>query len=249
MWKFPVVRSLLIPAFFFASCKTTYQPATVQYKDYRLTQANKKNEEISAFLKPYSDSVNKSMKDIIAVAAIELEKKQPEGTLGNVLADAMLTLAKQKYHEVIDASFINYGGIRLPSLPAGNITRGKIFELSPFDNIIVLLKINGKILHEFVNHITAKNGWPVAGISWQIKDKQATFILVNGRPLDDTATYTIATLDYVANGGDDCNMLKPIAQMNNGIVFRDAIIEYFSMWMQQGKQLSAKIENRISNVQ
>ncbi|MBL0145080.1 MAG: 5'-nucleotidase C-terminal domain-containing protein [Chitinophagaceae bacterium] len=44
---------------------------------------------------------------------------------------------------------MNYGGIRLPAIPAGNITRGKIFELAPFDNIIVLQKISGKTFQAF----------------------------------------------------------------------------------------------------
>ena len=63
------------------------------------------------------------------------------------------------------------GGIRLNAVPAGDITRGKIFEMSPFDNIIVLQKLNGKLLQEFLNHISGRGGWPAAGIQWQIKNK------------------------------------------------------------------------------
>ena len=189
------------------------------------------------------------MNDVIAVAEINLEKKQPEGTLGNILADAMLAVAKQKYKTAVDASFINYGGIRLPSIPAGDITRGKVFELAPFDNIIVLLKLNGKVLTEFLNHLSLRNGWPVAGASWQIKDKKAINVLINGKPVDETAMYTIATLDYVANGGDDCVMLRNIPQINDGFLFRDAVIEYFGSFTTQGKKINSKIENRITNVQ
>jgi hypothetical protein len=32
---------------------------------------------------------------------------------------------------------MNSGGIRLPEMPAGAITQGKIFELMPFDNLMV----------------------------------------------------------------------------------------------------------------
>ena len=148
-----------------ASCQTFYQPRSVQFKDYRITKSAPSDQQLAALLKPYGDSVNKSMNDVIAVAEINLEKKQPEGTLGNILADAMLAVAKQKYKTAVDASFINYGGIRLPSIPAGDITRGKVFELAPFDNIIVLLKLNGKVLTEFLNHLSLRNGWPVAGAS------------------------------------------------------------------------------------
>ncbi|MBK7882430.1 MAG: 5'-nucleotidase C-terminal domain-containing protein [Chitinophagaceae bacterium] len=228
------------------ACNTTYQPSAVQYKDYKVTPAIKQDGAVAFLLKPYADSVNKKMSDIIAVSAITLDKKQPEGTLGNILADAMLVMAEQKYKIEIDAAFINYGGIRLPSIPAGDISRGKIYELAPFDNLIVVQKINGKILQEFLDHISGKGGWPGAGITWQIKDKKAINVLINNKPLNENAIYTIANNDYVANGGDDCKMLKGIPQQNSGFVFRDAVIEYFSSFTKQGKKIFAQPENRVS---
>lgn len=249
MGKLFIFQLKFIVVFFLASCQTVFQPKAVQFKDYRITQSAPVDQKLLALLKPYGDSVNKSMNDVIAVAAIDLEKKQPEGTLGNLLADAMLSIAKQKYKTDVDASFINYGGIRLPSIAAGNISRGKIFELAPFDNIIVLLKVNGKILTEFLNHLSLRNGWPEAGASWKIKDKKAAAIMINGKPIDDATIYTIATLDYVANGGDDCVMLRNIPQINNGTLFRDAVIEYFSAFAKEGKKITSKIENRITHAQ
>ncbi len=230
----------------FVSCKTPYQPKAVSYTGYRLSQNNKQDSTVIKLLKPYADSVNKSMNDIVAVAAAELEKKQPEGTLGNIMADAMLSKAKQVYSMPVDAAFINSGGLRLPSIPAGNITRGKIFELAPFDNAIVIQKLSGAVLQNFLNHISAKGGWPVAGVQWQIKNKQAVNVLINGVPINESAAYSIAMIDYVANGGDDCAMLKLLPQISKGIVLRDAIIEYFAAQTSQGKKIMAKIENRVS---
>lgn len=236
-------------AFFLVSCKTAYQPQAVQYIDYRLTQQSKQDSGLNKLLQPYADSVNKSMNTVIAVAATELEKKQPEGTLGNIMADAMLAKAKQGYKMPVDGAFINFGGIRLTSVAAGNITRGKIFELAPFDNDVVIQKLSGKVLQEFLNHISAKGGWPVAGISWQIKNKTAINILINGQPIADTAVYAIAMVDYVANGGDDCIMLRPIPQKSTGYVLREALIEYFIEINRQGKKISSQIENRVTNAE
>ena len=229
------------------SCQTFYQPQTVKYKDYRLTQTSKQDGALNTVLKPYTDSVNKNMNDIIAVAEEELVKRQPEGSLGNIMADGMLAIAKEKYNQPIDASFINFGGIRLQAIPAGNITRGKLFELAPFDNLIVLQKIEGKVFQQFLNHISSRGGWPTAGMTWQIKNKEAINVLIVRKPLLETSTYTIALVDYVANGGDDCEMLKSISQINNGILFRDAIIAYFSSFTKQGKKIPAITEKRVSN--
>jgi len=229
------------------SCQTFYQPQTVKYKDYKLTQTSNQDGALNTALKPYTDSVNKNMNDIIAVAEEELVKRQPEGSLGNIMADGMLAIAKEKYNQPIDASFINFGGIRLQAIPAGNITRGKLFELAPFDNVIVLQKIKGKVFQQFLNHISSRGGWPTAGMTWQIKNKEAINVLIGRKPLLETSTYTIALVDYVANGGDDCEMLKSISQINNGILFRDAIIAYFSSFTKQGKKIPAITEKRVSN--
>ena len=250
MRKLPIVFLAGFSALVFSpSCKTIYQPASVQYADYRLNQSYVKDSAILVMLKPYADSVNKSMNDVVATAAIALEKKQPEGTLGNFLVDAMLVMAKEKYKIPVDAAFINNGGIRLPSLAAGNITRGKIFELAPFDNIIVLQKLNGKVLQQFLDHVSASSGWPSAGVTWQIKDKKAVNVMVNGSPINETTIYTVANNDYVANGGDDCSMLRPIPQISNGYVFRDAIFDYLKRLTAAGKTVSAKIENRVTNAE
>lgn len=231
------------------SCKLTYQPQSVQFKDYQLNQTNKQDSSLIALVRPYADSVNKSMNGIVAVSETELEKKQPEGTLGNVLADGMLKMAERNYATHVDAAFINYGGIRLPSIPAGNITRGKIFELAPFDNVLVLQKVSGKVMQEFLDHIAGRKGWPCAGITMQIKNKKAINVMIGGVALNESTIYTIANNDYVANGGDDCIMLKTIPQVNNGYLFRDAVIDYFTQYTREGRKISAKIENRVTNAE
>ncbi len=231
------------------SCATTYQPATVQYNDYRIHSAQTNSPEISSMLQPYADSVNRNMSDVIAVAGMTLEKKQPEGTLGNVLADAMLSKAKEKYKVPVDLAIMNAGGIRLPSIAAGDITRGKIYELSPFDNILVLISIKGAVLQQLIDVAALKGGWPCAGIRYQIRNKKGINIVIGGKPLDAAAEYTVALVDYVANGGDNCDMLRGIPQQNNGYLFRDAVIEYFSDLQRQGKQINGTIENRVTNAE
>lgn len=243
----PLYKYFLPAVFLFASCTTTYQPSSVQYNDYRVNTKQTNSPEISSLLQPYSDSVNRNMNDVIAEAGMTLEKKQPEGTLGNVLADGMLAMAKENYKTNVDLAVINFGGIRLPSIAAGKITRGKIFELSPFDNILVLLKVKGSILQQLMDVAALKGGWPCAGITYQIKNKKASGIVINGTALKEDATYTIALVDYIANGGDNCDMLRNIPQQNNGYLFRDAVMQYFSKMQQQGKKINGSLENRVTN--
>ncbi len=233
----------------FISCKTVYQPASVQYKDYKIANKEPAGNELTALLKPYSDSVNKEMNNVVAVAGMDLEKKQPESTLNNVLADAMFFEAQKKYATTVDAAFLNYGGIRLSGISKGNITLGKIFELSPFDNQVVLLKVDSAILQPFLNIIAKRGGWPCAGIQFQIKNNQAVNVVIAGKPLAANISYTIATIDYIANGGDDCDMFKTVPQQNKNYLFRDAVIAYFGAMQQQGKAVTSSLQKRISNAE
>ena len=200
-------------------------------------------------IQPYADSVGKSMNQVVGYTEISLDKKQPESTLGNFMCDAVLAMAKIKYGVQVDAAFINYGGIRLTQLPAGEVTRGKIFELMPFDNLLIIQRIKGDVLLQFLDLIAARNGWPVAGLTMKIQDKKAVQVMIGGKPLDPSKEYVIANADFIANGGDNADMLRNIPQQSLGYLVRDALLDYIAMEKEKGKNISAKIENRISYAQ
>ena len=235
--------------FAITSCHTSYQAQTVHYNDYRITAAISKDEGMQAVLKPYSDSVNKSMNDVVGIADKSLEKKSPEGTLGNFMVDAFLIMAREKFNTSVDVALLNYGGIRLTQLPAGNVTRGKVFELMPFDNILLLQKMKGSVLQQLLDLIAARGGWPVAGMTMQIKDKKAVNVMIGGKPIDPETIYTIANSDFVANGGDDAAMLRSIPQINIGYFMRDALFDYIAKLKSQRKNIAANEENRVTNAQ
>lgn len=238
------------------SCHTTYQSTAVQYNDYRINSSQQKDANLLTVLKPYSDSVNKSMNDVIGIAEKSLDKKEMECTLGNFMADAFFAMAKEKYNKQVDAAFLNYGGIRLTQLPAGNVTRGKIFELMPFDNLLILQTLKGDVLKQFLDLIAERGNWPVAGITMQIKElpagqagKKAVNIMIGGKPLDPLTTYTIANSDFIANGGDNADMLRKVPQQTIGYLMRDALFDYIAKLKGQGKNITANIEHRVTNAQ
>jgi 2',3'-cyclic-nucleotide 2'-phosphodiesterase (5'-nucleotidase family) len=231
------------------TCNTSYQAQTLQYKTYRINETQPKDSAAQQMLQPYAENVNKTMNDVIGIAEKSMDKKQPESTLGNFMVDAMLVMAAEKYNTKVDVAFLNYGGIRLNQLPAGNVTTGKIFELMPFDNLLILQKLKGDVLLQFLDLTAAKGGWPVAGMTMQVKDKKAVNVMIGGKPLDLNATYTTVNSDFLANGGDNADMLRNIPQITNGYLMRDAIFDYIKKLKSQGKNISADLENRVSNAQ
>ena len=247
MIRVKAIIGIAILLLFNVSCHKQYAAKSLVFNDYKVNNSIPSNQKLNELIRPYADSVHKSMNDVIAVSSVSLDKVQPEGTLGNLMADIMLIKAKEKYGVQVDCAVMNYGGIRLPVIAAGNITRGKIFELSPFDNLIVLQIVDGTILKTFLDHIASRKGWPVSGIKMTIKNKVATNVLINGQPLDPNQKYTMALLDYVANGGDDASMLRTVPQINHGFIYRDAILEYMIESNKAGKKISSQLENRITN--
>jgi len=233
-------------AILMAGCSSKiYQAESLAYKGYRIEGTAKKDPKLLQLLQPYRDSVNKSMNDIIGTVTNSLERAQPEGTLGNFTSDAMRAIAINKYKRPVDIAFVNHEGIRLTQLAAGPVTIGKVFELMPFDNLLILQELKGSVLQTLLDHISEMGGWPVSGATWRIHNKKAVDVVVNGKPLELNATYTVANSDYIANGGDDCSMLKPIPQINNGYLMRDALIVYIQELTAAGKTIGGTMEGRV----
>lgn len=237
---FPVMLLLTV------SCSSGHQITTLSFLDYRIDQRVKVDSSLVKMLRPYAGTLNETMNKVIGFSNSNLQAKQPESGLGNFMADAIKLMAEKKFAKKVDAGFMNQGGIR-SYIPKGNITTGKIFELMPFDNLIVLQEIKGSVLQQFLDKTAADGGWPVsAGVTMAIKEKKAIQVVINGKALDPETTYVIANSDYVANGGSDCEMLRRIPKQDKGYLMRDALIEYVQAITQQGKPLDYQIENRVT---
>ena len=223
-----------------------YKAAEVEYKQYTVSAGKATDSTVLNLLKPYSDSLNKILGQVIGFATATLYNKQPEGPLGNFAADAMRAMAAQEFNTKVDVAVINSGGLR-SHLPKGEITLRHIYEVMPFDNLVVLQELSGVQLKAFLDHAANKGGWGVSGIAMTIKNRQADSIYINNVPLDPAGVYIMASTDYIANGGDYSEMLKGIRMLNTGYLYRDALIEYILLLTKQGKAISAKVEKRVTN--
>lgn len=237
----------LLAGSLFSACKTHYQPSAVQYEQFRIQQQAPQDPALQTLIKPYADSVNQTMNQVIAEVGVNLEKKLPESNLGNLMADAAFHEAERVFGKKVDMAFINYGGIRVSQVTAGPLTLNTVFEMMPFDNLLVVQQLPGTVLQLFLDNVASRGGWPCTGIQFVIRDKKATEVLIAGQALDPAKTYTVVNSDYVANGGDDCDMLRTISQENRGFLVRDGLIHYFKGFMERGEKISATIENRVRN--
>ena len=238
----PLSFALLI---FIAACGPHAQHIAEHHEQqYIIAKSYAADSALSVLISPYKRGVDTQMRVVIGHTDIPLTKAQPESTLGDFVADATLVAARKLDSKVV-AAVSNYGGIRLPYIAPGYITRGKLYELMPFDNMLTIVEIPGHLLQQFCNTMAAYKGWPISGLSFAIKDKTALNVQIAGMPINPNLVYKIAVSDYVAHGGDNCDFLRPLTKRNTTIFIRDALIEYVAALESEGKPLHPQLDNRI----
>jgi len=235
---------LLVAVFFAISCNTSYKAESIQYSNYRIQQIPPSN-NLTWIIKPYGDSVNKLMSAVIGYNESQLERKKQGNTLGYFITDAYLEMARQKMDAKVDIAFMNTGGVRLPDLPAGTITLGKMYELMPFDNLMMLVKMKGSLLKKYLDTLAASDGIIESGMTMQVVNKAVQQVMIGGKPLDMNAEYTIIHSDYVII---NTNLLKNVDRKTNGYLLRDALIDYVKLNDNQGKKIKVSNLDRIAYV-
>lgn len=114
-----------------------------------------------------------------------LEQESPEMA-------AWLTHSLQQRFKT-DVALVNRKGVR-QGLPAGAITGETIWDLVPFENEIVTVKLTGEQLLAAAQNTQAR----FAGL----RAKGEGFVDGKGAAIDPKKTYTLATTDYLYLGGD-----------------------------------------------
>lgn len=209
------------------------------------TEDNKPNSTtLNNLLSPYQEQYAQTMNDIIGTAGMSMTKGKPESTLGNWMCDLILAKAKETAGVKVDFALQNYGGIRINEVSKGDITRSKIYELMPFDNMLVVVACNGEQTLQMLEKIAGSGGWPAsASLRMEIVNRKPTKVTINGKAFDPSQTYHIAMPDYVANGGDGTKFLGDCKKYNTGAFIRDLLIEGVE---QAEGPISVKLDGRIT---
>jgi 2',3'-cyclic-nucleotide 2'-phosphodiesterase (5'-nucleotidase family) len=222
-----------------------YAPVSSQKQQYAIdTSYQQGNAELQTILSPYRDSLESQVNAVLIRSDVAMAKAQPESALGNMLADIMLIEVGRKY-EAVDVALLNYGGIRA-SLPKGEVTMGDVMEILPFMNYVVILELDGRLMQQLLDHWAAKGGTPISGARFSRVENKAIAVTIGGRPIDMHRTYKLATIDYLAEGGDGCGFLKTAkVRLVTPELVRDLYITAFQGMHQQGISLKAVLDDRI----
>lgn len=174
-----------------------------------------RDEKVAAIVEKWAGKVRESMGKVIAEAEVDLDGENVrvrETNLGNFIADIL------KKESGADAAIINGGGLRT-SIKKGPVTVGSIYSVMPFNNYIVGIRLTGQQIRDTLEYglsgIESKEGrFPqVAGIAVTYSPggepgKRVRTIHVAGEPIDLSRRYIVATVDFLAAGGDGYQVFR-----------------------------------------
>jgi 2',3'-cyclic-nucleotide 2'-phosphodiesterase (5'-nucleotidase family) len=197
------------------------------------------------YLQPVKQRIDAEMNVVIGQAAETMRGHAPESLLSNFSADVYRQAASEFLGDKVDIAVVNLGGLRT-IVPVGNITVGKVFELMPFENELVIVWLKGDKLLELLQFFAKVGGEGVSGLRMEINNGKAANISINGKTLDTDKLYTIATNDYLAGGNDKMFQLAMYEKrINTGIKVRNMLLDFIKKETQKGNKIQAKLDGRI----
>jgi 2',3'-cyclic-nucleotide 2'-phosphodiesterase (5'-nucleotidase family) len=234
-------------------------PALAWTPSYTLasTAAVEPDPEVAAKVAAYKGRLDKELGQIIGTSTTELDTRRSsvravETAFGNLVTDAMRIATKS------DAAITNGGGIRGDKqYPAGvRLARKDVLTELPFGNKTVKLSMTGaqllQALEIGVSQVESSKGRfaQVSGLSFVYDagkpvGARVKSVKIGDAPLDAAKTYTVATNDFMARGGDGYDVFraaKVLIDANSATLMATQVINHIAA----AGTIAPKIEGRIT---
>ncbi|WP_175651200.1 bifunctional metallophosphatase/5'-nucleotidase [Pseudomonas sp. Marseille-P9899] len=163
-----------------------------------------------------------------------------ESAMGDLIADSHLAATRALGAQV---ALMNQGGMRMDiNLEDGQeqVNYGQVATVQPFNNSLILLTLTGAQLRQLLEQQWQDGSMgfyplqPSASLTYRWDDSQpkgqrvlAGSLLVDGQPVQPEQPYRIVMNSFLAEGGDNFNVLKQASdRLDTGINDLDAMISY-----------------------
>ena len=177
-----------------------------------------------------SSETAKKMDIVIGTATdnLNFESNSFDNAIGNFVTDVTMWKANA------DMAFQNAGGIR-NVINQGDIKLRDVYEVMPFENTIVKLKMKKDQIYELIkdNLRPDRTSMYISGIKvkYKVVDNKISDIIIekDGKELDNEKEYIVATNNYLVSGGSGGRAFTKVNPQNTDdtmILVRDAIIDY-----------------------
>ena len=174
-----------------------------------------------------------------------------EAAIGNLFTDALRETTGA------DIAILNGGGFRGNRVyDAGTkLSRRDVLRELPFGNKAFVLQVSGKQLNAVLEEAFAKaenltGAFPqVSGLQVRVDvtrphEQRVVSVSVDNKPLDVNSTYTLATNDFLAKGGDGYQVLQAVKRVvgeTDAKLLADVIMTYLA----EKPDVAPKMEQRV----
>ncbi len=225
-----------------------------------VTDATPDDPEAAKVIAEYEKKLSAELDKPLGRTAVELDgtnlgSRTRETNLGNLIADAFRFTTKA------DIAIVNGGSIRAnATFTAGSISKRDVVSMLPFENPIVKIEATGAqikaALENGISQIVeaSESGrFPqVSGLAFEYDARKpagsrVVSVTINGQPLDEKKTYTMASSVFLIEGGDGYTMFKSAKLL---ITPESAAIDsaVLSDFISAAGEVSPKIEGRIKRL-
>lgn len=242
--------AFVIGALLSGGCAPSYSVKNIKGGRVAMTDVYDRNpdREALAILQPYKRTVDSIMSPVIGHSAMTMTAYRPESPLSNLIADVIRQAAVRVTGKPADVGVMNMGGIR-NSLPEGEISFGAIYEITPFENALCVVTLDGAALTELFRQMAAVGGEGLSGASLVITpDGKLIDAKVGGKPLRKDKEYTVATIDYLAEGNDRLDAFRKAKSKvvpSEPLLLRNVFLDYVKDCERNGKFITSKKDGRI----
>jgi 5'-nucleotidase/UDP-sugar diphosphatase len=199
------------------------------------------NPEVSRVVDSLEATIGSEMDKVVAeLISPWIRNSDGESNLGNWICDVI-----RDYFQT-DIAFHNSGGIR-KGMDAGPVRVRDIWEISPFDNTIVILQVTGdqllSLLDWRIKH--PRDLLQISGIRliYDTNEKVLVSTTIAGQQIDPKRIYSIATNNYItANIGRFFGLDPDAVKIkDSGLICRDVLVKA----AEQQKRIDSKVDGRL----
>ena len=186
------------------------------------------------------------LKAVVGYSEHGMDKARPDNLLGSWASDVLLEEAARITGKRIDVSILNNGGIRC-DMPKGEILKDDLVSMFPFKNYVTVVTLKGKRLREIYEQMAETRVECVGGVKLVVKDKTLESVMIGGRPLDDEATYNLATIDFLLSGGDRYFLEKDALEVQKtDVLVIDVMLPRVLAMTAAGKSIDYQTDGRVT---
>lgn len=215
---------------------------------YRLIQVRpslRSDPAIEKWLAPYRKKLHALMSKPLARLPRAISHKRGESPLGNLISDICLKFMG-KVGSKVDLFVMNHGGIRA-ELGSGVVTLQHTFEVLPFENTLVVVKVSGRLMLRMLSVVAQRGGEPIAGARIWVSQTRPYLrkVQVGGKAVDPKRMYNLGTSDYLVQTG----WLKPFLNLQSLRFTRYSLREAFQWGLRhRAVPLVSRLDGRVSVV-